>query len=252
MTALDGGPAGAFMTACGQSWRDQGRRPHTILAVSAHTLAQELSFLGAATHEALYDFGGFDPRLRTLRYDAPGSPDLARSLVEGLQRAGWSVRNGSWGGLDHGLWTPLRYWWPQADVPLLPLAWNPRSTPSELMRLGAALQSLAGPEVWLMCSGSITHNLGLFARHQWPMNAPEIEESRAFRQWWCEHAQAGDWARLCNYRSQAPHAQAMHPTDEHLLPFFVAAGWAQARGRRAIRVHESAQHGVIGMDAYAF
>ena len=28
---------------------------------------------------AVYDFGGFDPLLRTLRYDAPGAPELART-----------------------------------------------------------------------------------------------------------------------------------------------------------------------------
>jgi 4,5-DOPA dioxygenase extradiol len=42
----------------------------------------------------------------------------------------------------------------------------------------------------------------------------------------------------------------MHPTDEHLLPFYVAAG---AGGERpALRIHESLVFGELGMDAYAF
>jgi len=43
----------------------------------------------------------------------------------------------------------------------------------------------------------------------------------------------------------------MHPTDEHLLPFYVAAG---AGGREAVpqRLHDSVTFGVLGMDAYAF
>jgi 4,5-DOPA dioxygenase extradiol len=45
----------------------------------------------------------------------------------------------------------------------------------------------------------------------------------------------------------------MHPTDEHLLPFFVAAGAAAARGLpQALRVHQSLTFGELGMDAYAF
>ncbi len=252
MTALQGGAAGTFMQELGASWRAAGRRPKAFLAVSAHTLAQQLALLAAPSHEAIYDFGGFDPKLRTLRYDAPGSPELAQRVQSMLGREGFSAQRGPWGGLDHGLWTPLRYLWPQADVPVLPLAWNPRTPPAELMRLGAVLSELAADEVWLLTSGSITHNLGLFARHGLPMEAPEIEESRAFRAWWRERSEAGDWAALCHYRQQAPHAAAMHPTDEHLLPFFVAAGWGQARGQGAHRIHESAQHGVIGMDAYAF
>ena len=31
-------------------------------------------------HEAVYDFGNFDPRLFSLRYDAPGAPQLAARL----------------------------------------------------------------------------------------------------------------------------------------------------------------------------
>ena len=43
----------------------------------------------------------------------------------------------------------------------------------------------------------------------------------------------------------------MHPTDEHLLPWYVAAG---AGGRIAVpqRLHDSVEIGCIGMDAYAF
>ena len=50
---------------------------------------------------------------------------------------------------------------------------------------------------------------------------------------------------------QAPHAVQMHPTDEHLLPFYVAAG---AGGRDALpeRLHSSVTHGWLGMDTYAF
>jgi 4,5-DOPA dioxygenase extradiol len=43
----------------------------------------------------------------------------------------------------------------------------------------------------------------------------------------------------------------MHPTDEHLLPWFVAAG---AGGRDAVpqRLHDSVTFGSLAMDAYAF
>jgi 4,5-DOPA dioxygenase extradiol len=43
----------------------------------------------------------------------------------------------------------------------------------------------------------------------------------------------------------------MHPTDEHLLPWFVAAG-AGGRTDPPLRLHESVELGCIGMDAYAF
>jgi 4,5-DOPA dioxygenase extradiol len=43
----------------------------------------------------------------------------------------------------------------------------------------------------------------------------------------------------------------MHPSDEHLLPFFVAAG-AAGIAPVARRVHASLTYGDLGMDAYAF
>ena len=43
----------------------------------------------------------------------------------------------------------------------------------------------------------------------------------------------------------------MHPTDEHLLPFYVAAGAAGPQPV-GVRLHDSLTYGCLGMDAYAF
>jgi 4,5-DOPA dioxygenase extradiol len=43
----------------------------------------------------------------------------------------------------------------------------------------------------------------------------------------------------------------MHPTDEHLLPWYVAAG-VGGRAAAPVRIHDSATMGSLGMDAYAF
>ena len=115
--------------------------------------------LAAARHEAVYDFGGFDPRLYTMRYDAPGAPALADRVATLLQAAGIAVHRSDEGGLDHGIWTPLRYLYPGADIPVLPLAWPPNWTPARLFALGQALAPLADEGVLILGSGSITHNL---------------------------------------------------------------------------------------------
>jgi len=103
-----------------------------------------------------------------------------------------------------------------------------------------------------MGSGSITHNLRrVFAAGRPDLAAREIPESQAFRQWMATHSAARDWDALWDYRQQAPHAIDMHPTDEHLLPWFVAAG---AGGRETVpeRLHDGVTYGCLGMDAYAF
>jgi len=250
MTALDAGEAGAFWRHLGPAITEAFGRPKAILAISAHSLTRAPALLAAPRHEAVYDFSGFPDALYQLRYDAPGAPELAERVATLLRSAGLPVRLESAGGLDHGIWTPLRSMFPEADIPVLPLAWPPMWKPAELFRLGEALAPLAADGVLVMGSGAITHNLRLFAGGRAPVDAPEYPESAAFRGWVRDHTAAGDWPRLFDYRQQAPHAAYMHPTDEHWLPFFVAAG--AGNGPQGRRLHDSVTHGHLGMDAYAF
>ena len=252
MTALEPREAGHFMQRLGPALTASFGKPRAVLALSAHSLTRQPVLLAAAQHEAIYDFGGFDPQLQTLRYDAPGAPDLAPRVAALLQAAGIQAHVVPEGGLDHGIWTPLRYMFPDADVPVLPLAWPPNLPAAALFAMGEALAPLAREGVLVMGSGSITHNLrrvfagGLRA----DIDRPATPESTAFRDWFLQRSQAADWDALLAWRTQAPHAVLMHPTDEHLLPFYVAAGVA---GRApATCIHQSLTFGDLGMDAYAF
>lgn len=253
MTALEPREAGAFMQRLGPAIAQRFGRPRAVLAISAHSLTREPVLLAAPRHEAVYDFGNFDDRLFTLRYDVPGAPALADLVAALLHAAGLPGHVVTEGGLDHGIWTPLRYVFPDADIPVLPLAWPPNWTPAQLFALGRALAPLAGEGVLIVGSGSITHNLRrVFAGGMRPVaEQPATPESTAFRDWFAERTVAADWPALQDYRRQAPHAVLMHPTDEHLLPFFVAAG-AGGEGAPALRIHASLTYGDLGMDAYAF
>ncbi|MFO1336709.1 MAG: class III extradiol ring-cleavage dioxygenase [Burkholderiaceae bacterium] len=250
MTALDAGEAGAFWRRLGPAVTAAFGRPRAVLAVSAHSLTREPVLLAAARHEAVYDFGGFPDALYQLRYDAPGAPALAERVAGLLRAADVPVHVLPEGGLDHGIWTPLRSMFPEADVPVLPLAWPPMWSPDKLFALGRALAPLAAEGVLVMGSGAITHNLRLWAGGRAPVDSPEIPESAAFRGWVAERAAAADWPALFDYRAQAPHAAHMHPTDEHWRPFYVAAG--AGGGTPGQRVHASVTHGHLGMDVYAF
>ena len=253
MIALQPGETGAFLERLGPAIDVRFGRPKAIVAVSAHTTARQPVVLAAGQHEAIYDFGNFDPALFTLRYDAPGSPELAARVTTLLTQAGVPALSVPQGGLDHGNWTALRYLYPQADIPVVPVAFVPSQNPAAQFALGRALAPLTAEGVLVLGSGSMTHNLRrVFASgmHDRPGQA-EIPESLAFRNWFLGHAQALDWDALFDYRRQAPHAADMHPTDEHLLPWYAAAG---AGGKTDVpqRLHSSVTFGSLGMDAYAF
>lgn len=252
MTALEPREAGAWWSRLGPAIDATFGRPQAVLAVSAHSLTREPVLLAAPRHEAVYDFGGFDPQLYTLRYDAPGAPALATRVQALLAAAGLPSHRVEQGGLDHGIWVPLRSMWPDASVPVLPLAWPPNWAPAQLHALGQALAPLADEGVLVVGSGSITHNLQrVFSQGRMVVDRPATPESSAFRQWFESRTEAADWPALFDYRAQAPHAALMHPSDEHLLPFYVAAGAAGA-GAAGRRVHDSLTYGDLGMDAYAF
>ncbi|MDP1535999.1 MAG: class III extradiol ring-cleavage dioxygenase [Burkholderiales bacterium] len=253
MIALDPREAGAFLQRLGPAIDARFGRPRAIVMLSAHTMARTPVLLAAERHAAVHDFGGFDPQLFRLRYDAPGAPALAARVQALLAQTGISAQSAPQGGLDHGIWTLLRYAWPEADIPVLPLAWVSTQSPAEQFALGQALAPLAREGVLLIGSGSITHNLrrvfagGLNAE----AGQSEIAQSAAFRRWMQSRSAVRDWDGLFAYRSQAPHAADMHPSDEHLLPWYIAAG-AGGRAHAPRRIHDSVTYGCLGMDAYAF
>jgi len=253
MVALEPGAAGAFLQRLGPAIDAAFGRPRAIVTVSAHTLTREPVLLAAARHDTVHDFGGFPDALYRLRYDAPGAPALAPQVAQRLADAGIAVRVVDEGGLDHGIWTVLRHAYPEADVPILPLAFVPSQGPAQQFALGEALQGLGREGVLVLGSGSITHNLRrLFRAQGMPAaDAAEIPESAAFRSWMAERSAMHDWEALLDYRALAPFAVDMHPTDEHLLPWYVAAG-AGGREHAPVRLHDSVSHGALGMDAYAF
>jgi 4,5-DOPA dioxygenase extradiol len=115
------------------------------------------------------------------------------------------------------------------------------------LALGRALAGLRQDNVLVMGSGGFVHNLRQIA----PPGTPEAPWSQDFAGWMHEKLIAGDEAALADYRARAPHAAMAHPTDEHLMPLFVAYG-AGGENTKAARLHSSATFGSLRMDAYSF
>jgi len=225
-------------------------RPTAVLAFSPHWMARTPAVGASLRPATIHDFGGFDPALYTLRYPAPGSPELARRVAELLQAAGWRAPLDPNRGLDHGVWVPLSILLPKADVPVVPLAMPWPLDAAGAFRLGEALHPLTAGGVLLLGTGSLTHNLGEFdpaAKTDDPPQPYVVE----FVDWMRHAIDRGDTAALLDYRRQAPHAVRAHPTDEHLLPLFWALG---AAGSDAKPQHRSGgvHYGMLSMDAWSF
>lgn len=100
-----------------------------------------------------------------------------------------------------------------------------------------------------MASGTATHNLWEFGGY--PYNAVPPNWVTSFADWLTDAVTEGKVEELLNYRQLAPFAERNHPTEEHLLPLFVAigAGGTEAKGTQ---LHSSFTYGVFSMSAYAF
>ena len=238
-------PARTFLTGLGQ----QLPRPKAIVVVSAHWETSRPAVNAVAVNDTIHDFYGFPRPLYEMRYPAPGSPALAESIGEKLRQSGFGCDIDRSRGLDHGAWVPLLLMYPQADIPVLQLSVQPHLGPEHHLRVGRALAPLRDEGVLIIGSGSFTHDLSEFRGHG--PNDPAPDWVNSFADWFHAALTGSQTDDLLNYRRQAPFAVKNHPTEEHLLPLYVALG-AGGDNARAERLHVSATYSVLRMDVYAF
>ena len=234
------------------AWQQLGARlprPSAILVISAHWETRTPAVSRAVLPETIHDFSGFPEALYKLRYPAPGAPEMAQAAALALQQAGIPVQLDDTHGLDHGAWVPLSFLFPQADIPVAQLSLQPDKNPAWHVALGRALRPLRAQGVLIVGRGSVTLNLDAVFKHAQGEPAPDWVTE--FRDWIAAKIAAGDLPALIEYRSRAPHAVQNHPTDEHLLPLFVALGAAN-KIDSALHLNRVMTYGLLAMDAWLF
>ena len=246
MFALEPGAAGAALAELATNLE----RHRAVLVISPHWETEVATVSTASELTTIHDFGGFDPALYDIQYPASGSPQGAQEVVAALSAAGLPVSTDAERGLDHGAWVPLRYLFPAAEVPVVPLSIQHHGGPEHAYRVGQALAPLAEQGWLIVASGNITHNL-----RDWQQarrgDGVDTSYAQRFSGWVAEQLSAGQVEALLHYRQQHPDALLSHPRDEHLLPLFTALGAAGPEAR-ARAIHRGISDHVIAMDSYAF
>lgn len=241
---FDDVPARTFLRSLGAGLE----RPKAILVISAHWETWAPCVSAAGRNTTLHDFYGFAPALYQLDYPAPGDAPLAGRIASLLAEAGLTCAIDEARGLDHGAWVPLMLAWPHADIPVVQLSLQSHLGPAHHLQIGRALAPLVHEDVLIIGSGSFTHDLSSW-RGQAGMAEPEWVTR--FADWFSQALIEQRTDDLLAYRTLAPFAVRNHPSEEHLLPLFVALG---AAGPDAITqpLHASCTFGVLRMDAFAF
>lgn len=224
-------------------------QPKAILMVSAHWERLRPTVNAPPCNETIHDFSGFPRALFDITYPAPPSESLARRVAALLSAGGLPTDIDTRRGLDHGAWAPLILAWPHADIPVVQLSVQTRLGPEHHYRLGQLLAPLRDEGVLIVGSGNFTHDLSSFRISGGQINAPEVGWVHVFAEWMSSALKEGRINDLLNYRSLAPEAAHNHPTEEHLLPLYVALGAGSAP---VDHLHTSTTYGILRMDAFAF
>jgi 4,5-DOPA dioxygenase extradiol len=200
-----------------EGWAEVGRRipkPKAILCVSAHWYVPAVAVTAMPRPRTIHDFGGFPRELFEFQYPAPGSPELARRVIELLGDDIQADEN-RW-GLDHGTWSVLCHAFPKTDVPVVQLSVDETQSAKWHYTLAKKLAPLRDENVLVIGSGNMVHNL-----HTYAWGKHDVEPfgwALRFEATAREFMTAGNFEPLINYESLGKDALLSAPTPDHYLP----------------------------------
>jgi 4,5-DOPA dioxygenase extradiol len=238
-------PAAQFLHTLPTLWAQSNPPITAILVISAHWMTDEPMVSAAPHPETIHDFGGFAKELYAMRYPAQGNASLAAQIAQQLAPVFPLASLDASRGLDHGAWIPLLLAAPEATIPVLQLSIQPHRDARHHYEVGMRLRELRDQGVLILASGNATHNLRAVFGQRYTDTPEQVHR---FNDWLFEAMQARDDAALLQWE-RAPDAMWNHPTNDHILPLFVALGATQGAAS-ASRIHHSVDYGVLSMDAY--
>lgn len=207
-----------------QTWQRLGQtlpRPRAILAISAHWYTRGTAVTAMENPRTIHDFGGFPQALFDIRYPAPGSPDLAKTIQELLAPVAVTADLTEW-GFDHGSWGVVKKMYPKADIPMVQLSIDGSQPPEYHYLLGKKLAALRDLGVMIVASGNVVHNLRMI---RWQGEAEPYPWAASFNRFVRDNI---DW------RGEGAHplvdfmdhdgAALSNPTAEHYLPLLYILG----------------------------
>ena len=207
-----------------RKWGAALPKPTGIVAITPHYRARGLKIGHLGKGKALYSFPDFmrEKLPRDLDYPSPDNTQLAHTVADFLAPLEPSFDE-SRAGFDHTTWMPLRHLFPDAPAPVVEIA-MPFMQESDLLKLGRRLAPLRHQGVFILASGSITHNLAsmTFGASSPP---PPRPFATAFDEWTEKTLLARDVDTILDWRKRAPGADLAHPDDGgHFRVLLVALG----------------------------
>lgn len=200
--------------------------PKAIVLVTAHWMTRRPTISNGQKHKLYYDYGGFPAAAYKLKYDAPGSPEIAGKIYEALEKIGLSPEMDNKRGWDHGVFVPMLLINPKADIPVIQLSVMQSGSPAAHFAIGQALAPLRDEGVAIVASGMASwHNMRIMFKEEPSMQKRNKQWSQKLTETVAiEDAEVRGKA-LDGWREWVGAKEA-HPEYgvEHFLPLIVCAG----------------------------
>ena len=222
-------------------------RPKAILMISGHWEEEDFKIMSGPRPGMIYDYGGFPEHTYKIKYEAPGSPELAERVKELIGQAHIKVSLDPERGFDHGAFVPLFVSYPNADIPVVQLSIRSDYDPGTHFKVGQALAPLREEGILIIASGLSYHNLSAF-------NARAARPSHEFDSWLQEtiiKTKSTERYEKLRLWENAPSARLAHPQEDHLIPLMVATG-AAADDDAELCYHDDNMFGGIAVSSFMF
>lgn len=232
--------------------REFGRQIHSrckgIIVMSSHWVTGPVQITASEQPDTLHDFHGFQKELYDLNYPAKGDLTLAKSICNRLETSNIPCILNYNRGFDHGVWMPLRFLRPEADLPVIQLSIPMALGAREILAIGHLMAPLREQGYLILGSGGAANNLERIAWHERKFDPDR--RSLSFEGWLKKKLVAAEIEDLINFSDNAPDLAFAHPTHEHLFPIFFVLG-SSITGDRLQLVYEGFQYRTISMLSFA-
>jgi len=237
--------------------------PKGIVVFSAHweTTHTRLVTDYGDENPLLYDYYGFQPELFQLKFKSRGDDKLTQRIVQLYEEAGLSARamskdqaRGADGrgfdgpGLDHGVFIPFRLMFgEQTEIPIVEVSLDASLDPEKNWAVGKAVRALREEGILVLSGGLTIHNLrDLSAFSEETASSVCIDFDKAI----LDSVQIEKPAeRKAAMASLTKHRgfRAAHPTAEHFVPLYIAAGGGEEGGVKIVAALHGASTIAFGL-----
>eukprot|EP01117_Protostelium_nocturnum_P007404 TRINITY_DN2650_c0_g2_i1.p1 TRINITY_DN2650_c0_g2~~TRINITY_DN2650_c0_g2_i1.p1 ORF type:complete len:274 (+),score=79.62 TRINITY_DN2650_c0_g2_i1:166-987(+) len=199
-----------------------------IVLVTAHWETEHPTISNGEKPSLYYDYYGFPQEAYNIKYDPPGSPQVADKVKNLLSAAGFEPQTDNKRGWDHGVFVPMKLLREEGDIPIVQLSVLKSQDPKQLFKYGKALEPLRDEGIAIIGSGMSFHNMRSLQSRFGSTKSEPTPPNNAFEDKLVEVMLSEEKAREEGFTKwrEWPGTFDAHPKgySEHFSPVIVVAG----------------------------